>query len=824
MVIKNLATRKIWKFTDNDSIKEFFAKAPKDAVFIGHNLVSFDVPVLYRLLRVCLPLGCLVDTLILSYLYHPYLEGGHSLDNWGVRVGLKKVDVPDFNDVSVEILLERCERDVEITHRAWVYLCDVMSRIGYSEQSCEIEHWIRYIVDGQQRYGFYFDISGAESLYNDLRRRQQPVEEEIARLFPKRLVPIKEYVYRTKQSGEPYEYYNRHVEKYPKIVTQGDNYTVYDWEEFNLASPSQRVSRLLEIGWVPQKFTKPSKTHPNGQPQVDEDSLLEASERLSRPDLKAMSEWLVYFGRANMVRTWLNNVNRDDSCIHGTVFTCGALSRRCRHAEPNSANIPSNEAKFGVECRALWKARENRVLVGGDAKALQMRIFGHYLNNPEVSNLYLTGDPHQRNADASGFTRKAMKNCVPLTSKILTRRGWKFYNELHIGEDVLGYNEETKLKEWTKLRDIHRTIEEVIEFGHSRCKFQATANHRWFVRQRRMTGSKKSWINKRYNEEQVRLTNELNSESSLILNAPFNEEQDQVSKVSKSIIEGKYNIDWEQEVLNMSQSERRSFLHGFMIADGCYIGNRWHWSQNRGNLAEAALLASYLVHDGFINVNERDSHNTKMIQVILNKKSHCTLTTATYESIGVQEVWCPITDLGSWVMRQGDYITLTGNCFYAMIFGAFDKKLGKTATPNGTEEDGKKARDAIYKTAIGLERAVQEAKDEFKHNKGRLRCIDGGYVNCPSTHAAFNYKIQPDEAVLMKLVGRKVYQKGRKKGLDFHQVNFVHDEFQYDTAPKDAEELSKVFLESTIEAGEELGFRVPMEGSVKIGKGWDETH
>jgi hypothetical protein len=39
-------------------------------------------------------------------------------------------------------------------------------------------------------------------------------------------------------------------------------------------------------------------------------------------------------------------------------------------------------------------------MVGYDAKSLEMLMFCHYLNDPEVTKLYLEGDPHQRNADA----------------------------------------------------------------------------------------------------------------------------------------------------------------------------------------------------------------------------------------------------------------------------------------------------------------------------------------------------------------------------------------------------------------------------------------
>lgn len=584
MVVKNCATRRIWRCTDVGSIKRFFSEVSKDALFVVHNGLSFDFPVLYHLIGVEIPIRRIVDTLCLSYLYHPYLEGGHSLDSWGTRVGLKKVIVPDFSDVSDELLLARCEQDVEITHRAWIYLCDVMNRIGYSEQSCEIEHRIRVIVDQQQRNGFYFNTAGAESLYKSLRVRQQSFEGAIKDLFPKRLRPVKSYEYRLKQDGEPYSSYLRHIGQYPRIDfnEEGSNYTVYDWEEFNLGSPTQRVSRLLELGWQPQKFTKPSKTHPQGQPQVDEDSLLEASERLGKPELKALGTWVVTSSRAGMVRTWLNAVDRETSLVHGTVFSCGALSRRMRHVNPNGANIPSNEAMYGLECRALWEAGPGRVLLGEDAKGIQMRIMGHYTDlantHPEIYKLYL-GKPHQRNAD--------------------------------------------------------------------------------------------------------------------------------------------------------------------LIGNGC-----------------------------------------------------------TYKQ--------------------------AKNDFFAFIFGCYDLKLGRMHGIGNKEdaiEYGAYIRSKLYESCPGLKEATDDCQEEWKQNKGRLRCLDGGYVVCPAKHAAFNYWVQPGEAVVRKQAMIYLHQKIRKEGLDVQLCATVHDETQRSCSDRaTAERAGALAKESMVEAGETFNLRTSMDANFAVGKDWSETH
>jgi hypothetical protein len=72
--------------------------------------------------------------------------------------------------------------------------------------------------------------------------------------------------------------------------------------------------------------------------------------------------------------------------------------------------------------------------------------------------------------------------CVPLTSEILTRNGFKFYDELTLGEEVLAYDVETDRCLWTLLR--HVTVYDaapIINFGTKLHTFQCTPDHSWAV-------------------------------------------------------------------------------------------------------------------------------------------------------------------------------------------------------------------------------------------------------------------------------------------------------------------------------------------------------
>ena len=409
VVAENAATDEVRVFTDRGLFREFVASQPQ-AHWVGHNFLSYDNPSLVRLWGVDLGNHRIVDTLVLSYLYDPRMKGGHSLAAWGERFGYPKLAHDDWSQYSPEIL-ERCKQDVRLNKRLFLALTARMRQRGFSEWSCQIEHNIQLVTDKQERNGFFFDIGRAELLKTRIEEELAALAGPIKKLFPPVLASGGSYVYKTKANGEPYASYERHLLQYPKLTMHPDGtYEVFDWKEFNIGSPPQRLEKLLSVGFVPSKLTK------GGNPSVDEDTLVDFAESSGIAEARAIAEWLVLSGRGSMLGGWLENVDRETSMMHGKVFPCGAASRRMTHASPNTANIPGVDAKYGYEVRSLWGVRDtvNRRLVGVDAKSIQMRCFANVLPDPSAGRRYwdteFCPDPHQENADIIGIKRKPSKN------------------------------------------------------------------------------------------------------------------------------------------------------------------------------------------------------------------------------------------------------------------------------------------------------------------------------------------------------------------------------------------------------------------------------
>ena len=52
----------------------------------------------------------------------------------------------------------------------------------------------------------------------------------------------------------------------------------------------------------------------------------------------------------------------------------------------------------------------------------------------------------------------------------------------------------------------------------------------------------------------------------------------------------------------------------------------------------------------------------------------------------------------------------------------------------------------------------------------------------------------------------------------------VHDEWQIECHPDDAEAVGKLAVASIKAAGEHFNLRCPLDGEYKVGKSWRETH
>lgn len=184
---------------------------------------------------------------------------------------------------------------------------------------------------------------------------------------------------------------------------------------------------------------------------------------------------------------------------------------------------------------------------------------------------------------------------------------------------------------------------------------------------------------------------------------------------------------------------------------------------------------------------------------------------------------------------------------YAYVLGAGDYKLGTIIAEDFTDQQraafnaanppskqdqamvrmGKLSRQRIESSIPALARFQEDVK--AKARTGAFKGFDGRTAVITSAHTALSSVLQVGEAVIMKRAMvdfiTAATERGWVWGIDYAQILWVHDEFQYEVyRPEIAEELGQLAAECIRQAGIKLGVRCPLAGSYAIADTWDGTH
>ena len=367
-------------------------------LIIMHNGICFDAPVLRKNWNITMKQNQMCDTLVLSRLLSPSLDGGHSLDAWGQRLGFLKMDYKQewiakltfedngnpnsfkryvkyaegdwFNKPDMPLLETYCIQDTLVTEKVYQHLTAELTRNKFDERSIKLEHNVQAVITKQEENGFKLNERAAVTLLATLQNKLVILETELQNIFPTKTTPRV-----SDKTGKPLK---------PLV------------EVFNPGSRKQIGERLIEKGWKPEQFTE------NGQPIVDEGTL----EGLDFPEAKAIAEFLLLQKRIAQIKSWLD-VIQPDGRVHGKVITNGAVTGRMTHHSPNMAQVPSCGSPYGEDCRDLWIVEKGYKLVGIDASGLELRMLAHYMKDDAYIYEVTQGDIHTANQKAAGLETRA---------------------------------------------------------------------------------------------------------------------------------------------------------------------------------------------------------------------------------------------------------------------------------------------------------------------------------------------------------------------------------------------------------------------------------
>ena len=359
IVAKDLNTSKV-KVWDHTNLETFKPWASNVNNFIMHNGVSFDAPVLNKLLDADIKLSQVIDTLILSQLFNPTRDGGHSLSAWGQRLGHPKGEQEDFSTYT-EDMLEYCKNDVDVTETLYKQLSK--EKGNFSSYSIKLEHKVRAIIDQQERNGFTLNMEKAIGLLARLTDEANGLESWSKKEFEPTVVELK-----TKTKYIP----------------------------FNIGSRQQIASRLMDRGWKPKQYTD------KGNVIVSEAIL----DKINMEEAKQFSRFFLLQKRIAQIQSWINCCDDNTGRVHGRVLTLKTVTGRMAHHNPNMAQVPAVRSPFGKECRDCWTVSNphTHTLVGTDAAGLELRVVAHLMNDKDYTNEVLHGDVHTANMKMAGLT------------------------------------------------------------------------------------------------------------------------------------------------------------------------------------------------------------------------------------------------------------------------------------------------------------------------------------------------------------------------------------------------------------------------------------
>lgn len=421
-------------------LEEFKEYANDVDYWVAHNGLSFDVPVVNRVLQGGIREDRVVDTFVVSRLVNYTRYTTHSLAEIGSSLGEPKTHFNDWSDLSQE-MVDYCIQDVVVNEKIYNHYKRFIWDDDW-QPSLKLEHQMVLVNNEMSSNGFLFDVPKAKDLLVQIKSRMSDLEQVFQTIWPPQLEEVNRIQYRTKGDGSLYKNVEEAMSRYPQTKVEKGELVCFDYVEFKPGSPKDRVEKLWQAGWNPTEKTKthfkfsreaePGKMW--GKTKLTQDLYDEKKEHfefygwtvgetnlLTLPEdapegAKRLAEWLTLEGRRSSLEEWLGCV-QEDSRIHGKFWNIGAWTHRMSHSAPNQANIFSPfhgevrnavdqvKSDYDEQLRALWTT--DKVLVGTDADGIQLRLLAHFMESEAYREAIVTGSK-ENETDIHSLNKRAL--------------------------------------------------------------------------------------------------------------------------------------------------------------------------------------------------------------------------------------------------------------------------------------------------------------------------------------------------------------------------------------------------------------------------------
>lgn len=458
-------TLKVLPFRDPDAsqkIQDYLDSFPDGCVVSGHNILQFDVWVLWRNLGLHVAVGKgktdwlngkpvqFIDTRYLSMFLNPDMQG-HSLGDWGDRLREPKMDyrqhlidneiIPEDSPEGFEFsfyhpTMERyCDQDVKVNVKVFKHLWKKATELykNWIPDSYKVSQKGFFLMGAQEFTGVAFDKELALELEAKIIQMIDDLAKEVEPDLPPRpLKKVEEDFYT--MPAKPYKLDGtfsanmlKFIDKHNAEVISNKVIKCYDFEieispkkvlpvklPMELKDQNALKDYFLSLGWKPEFFN--IKKDAKGKAMRDEKGkLIETTPKIQDqgkidPGLleltgdlpKKIVRFLSLRNRLGVLQGWLNHPRLEiDGRLPGRS---SKITNTHRQAHSVVCNVPKAEegVLFGKEFRSLFKAEDGFMLAAADAVAGENFTEAHYAKpypgGEEYVQDLLAGDPHLKNA------------------------------------------------------------------------------------------------------------------------------------------------------------------------------------------------------------------------------------------------------------------------------------------------------------------------------------------------------------------------------------------------------------------------------------------
>jgi len=487
-------------------VEDYLSVLDEFDVLVGHNIIGFDLPLLKQ------KYGwepekhvIILDTLWMSRMYRPDLDGGHSLGSWGQRLGNEKIEYHPVSDpeqpvynaeeknpsknpcwtgsIYTETMGEYCDQDVALNVEVFWKLLGFLEFYSWQSIICEMD--TAALIQRQMEHGFVFDYKAAEILYAELMDRQGALEELVLETFhplPKLIrevqpkvrldgtvspVGLKKHMELMGNDIFPVPDFTRHEKEYTKwIPCEPDNPGGYCGTDGTYGLPSDghikkyvtyQSGAFSDIEWpafslgsrqqIAERLIlagyKLKEFTEKGNPIINDETLKDAADA-GIPEAIPLAEYFMITKRVGMVRDWLAKaVWNEEQGVHRI------------HGYVNSYG--ANSSRMTHSSPNVAQVPSPKSDYGKECRSLFCSRTGYKLVGCDASGLELRVLAHYMN-DAT-YTKTLLEGDIHTVNQIAaglpTRDSAKtfIYSFLYGGGDALiGANIGGKAKEGKKIK------------------------------------------------------------------------------------------------------------------------------------------------------------------------------------------------------------------------------------------------------------------------------------------------------------------------------------------------------------------------------------